>query len=597
MGIPYTGLLTDTSVAAYLQGVAEQTVFQDPWAYDQFGFTSNRFYWAFPWTAYTNRAYSRLNGVVISGNGGLPSPSVKLDTDAGQTNNLYLGVYGYNYESAGEGRLYVRDGGSLVLTGGMVVGKEGRGWVQQTGGRLQVNEGLTLSEQPSGAGSYTLAGGLLAASQMIVGNAGQGSLQQSGGSLQLSNLLSIAEQPNSIGSYTLTNGTLAAPLVSVGKAGLGGVQQNGGSMQVADVLTIAEQPGSSGSYTLAGGLLAASQVSVGKAGEGGVQQSSGSLEVSNVLTIAEQASSSGTYSLIGGALSALQIQSGQGSAVFTASGGQLSFGQFGSSSNHFDLLQTGGTLALSNTATIYGNYTLGPAGTLDLVLGDATNLLVVAGDTATLAGNLSLRWAPGFIPLLGQQFLLVTAGAISGSFGRVLSPGLLPGHLALTISNTPTSVVATVVDGRLDSDGNGLPDWWELQYFGSANSGQSWTNSFIGDGVPNGVKYALYADPTVGLSADKRPQAGFSNGNPTITYREHAGGQGIVGVDYTADNLTYTVLTTTNLLTGPWLSGTNWVEWTGDRIDNGDGSETVCVQLKPGLGIGSEAFLRLTITH
>jgi hypothetical protein len=290
-------------------------VFQDPWANDPYGFAPNRYYWASRWTYYTNRSFSRLPGVVISGNGGLPSPSVKLDTAAGTTNNVYLGVFGYNYESAGQGRLFISPGGSLAVTSDMVVGKEGQGWVRQDGGTLQIN----------------------------------------------------------------------------------------------GVLRLAEQPPSSGSYTLTGGILSASR-----------------------------------------------IAAGLGNATFAMSGGQLNFVKFGAATNAFSLAQTGGTLTPSNAATIYGDYTMGDSATLAMVLGDGTNSLSLVGGTANLGGTLSLNFAPGFIPAVGQQFPLLSAGGITGRFSQVLKPGLLPGGMMLVVSYTPTSVVAKVTSPMP----LGLIAWW-----------------------------------------------------------------------------------------------------------------------------------------
>ena len=323
VGNAYMGnYLTDASVAAYLQSVAERTVFQDPWAYDAYGFAPNRFYWASRWTDYTNQSFSRLPGVVISGNGGLPSPSVKLDTAAGTTNNVYLGVFGYNYESAGQGRLYISPGGSLTVTSDLVVGKEGGGWVQQNGGMLQINGALRLAEQPRASGSYNLAGGILSASR---------------------------------------------------------------------------------------------------------------------------------------------IAAGLGAASFSITGGQLSFADFGAATNALSLVQAGGTLAPSGAATIHGGYTMSNSATLALVLGSATNSLKVAGGAANLGGTLSLSLAPGFTPAPGQQFPLVTAGGITGRFSQVLQPGLLPSGMTLTVTYTPTSVIANVV---LLAP-SGLIAWWPGE--GNAN--------------------------------------------------------------------------------------------------------------------------------
>ena len=450
------GYLTDPALAAYLQSVAERTVLQDPWASDPFGFAPNRYYWACRWGDYTNHSFSRLSGVVISGNGGLPSPSVKLDSGAGTTNNLYLGVFGYNYESAGQGRLFIKPGGSLVLTNDMVVGKEGQSWVQQDGGTLQVNGVLRLAEQPSSSGCYTLAGGFLNASR---------------------------------------------------------------------------------------------------------------------------------------------IAAGLGDAAFNFTGGQLSFAKFGAATNSLSLVQTGGTLAPSNAATLYGDYAMSDSATLALVLGHGTNSLALAGGDATLGGTLSLSYAPGFVPSPGQQFTLLTANTLSGRFKRVTGPWPMPGGVALVLNYTSNAVVASTVNGLTDSNTNGLPDWWQVQYFGSANSGQTWGNSFLGDGIPNGIKYALYADPTAGVPPNLLPQATLANGYLILTYRQHLGGSGLVGIDYTMDRVLYRVEVTDDLARGLWVSGTNYVQATGSRIDNGDGTETVSVRIAQPASLFPRRFARLSITQ
>ena len=334
---------------------------------------------------------------------------------------------------------------------------------------------------------------------------------------------------------------------------------------------------------------------VGKEGQGWVQQNGGTLQVNGALRLAEQPSSSGSYTLASGTLSASRIAAGLGNAAFVLTGGQLSFAKFGAATNTFSLAQAGGTLTPSNAATIYGDYTMGDSAILALTLGGGTNSLNLTGGAATLGGTLALTYAAGFTPTQGQQFTLLTASAVAGSFKKIATPWPMPGGVALVLNYTTNAVLASTVDGLADSNTNGLPDWWELQYFGSLNSGQNWTNSYLGDGIANGVKYALYLDPTVAVSADKMPQGVISNGYFIVSYRQHAGGSGVVGVDYTMDGLIYGVQVADSLPTGPWVSGTNSVEWTGDRTDNGDGTETVGVRIKQPIGLLSQRCARLTI--
>lgn len=454
VGNPAIGYLTDTNVAAYLQNVAEQTVLQDPFAVDAFGFSDNRYYWACAWPNFTNRVNSRLSGMLISGAGGLPSPSVKLDLDAGQTNNVYLGVFGNNYELAGQGRLFIAPGASLVVTGTMVVGKEGQGWVSQTGGRLEIDGPLT-----------------------------------------------IAEQPLSTGSYILTGGSLSANL----------------------------------------------------------------------------------------------IQAGLGGALFVLDGGVLDVPQFGAATNSFDLVHSSGILNVSNSCAVFGNYVMSNTARVEFELGSNAPTLSVRG-TASLAGVLNVRFAPGFQPAAGQSFTVMSAGNLTGRFDQVITPWPFPGGFATTISYTNNSVVATMLDATADSNTNGLPDWWELQYFGSIDSGQTWTNSYLGDGIPNGVKYAFLIDPTVPVPPGLLPHGYATNGYFMLVYRQHRGGVGTVGVDYTADYLTYTVWLSTSLLPPAWTTGSGAVQWTGSRVDNGDGSETVSVRSVNPLDVIPGQYLRLNIS-
>jgi hypothetical protein len=54
--------------------------------------------------------------------------------------------------------------------------------------------------------------------------------------------------------------------------------------------------------------------------------------------------------------------------------------------------------------------------------------------------------------------------------------------------------------GDVDSDGDGLPDWWELQYFG--NLGQGASDDPDGDGVTNLQEYQQGRNPTKSALAD-----------------------------------------------------------------------------------------------
>lgn len=83
-----------------------------------------------------------------------------------------------------------------------------------------------------------------------------------------------------------------------------------------------------------------------------------------------------------------------------------------------------------------------------------------------------------------------------------------------------------------------------------------------------------------------------------IEYRQRAGGTGTLGTDYRADGLRYRVETSTDLVT--W---TLWSELAGasahlSRLSNGDGTETVTMNLFVGPALEDErrVFTRLHIS-
>jgi hypothetical protein len=57
---------------------------------------------------------------------------------------------------------------------------------------------------------------------------------------------------------------------------------------------------------------------------------------------------------------------------------------------------------------------------------------------------------------------------------------------------------ASIADLTGDANNDNLPDWWQVQYFGSTSNPSAAANATpAGDGVPNWLKYSLGIDPTV----------------------------------------------------------------------------------------------------
>jgi beta-glucanase (GH16 family) len=127
---------------------------------------------------------------------------------------------------------------------------------------------------------------------------------------------------------------------------------------------------------------------------------------------------------------------------------------------------------------------------------------IVVGDTATLSGVLRVL-LPGassgqgssvpFVPRAGQSFELFRMGARSGLFAGMDAPSGLGGP-AFALDYSTTNVVLRVIR-EIDSDTDGLPDFWEVEHFGSRQGGDAVTDTDQ-DGQPNQDEFVTDTVPT-----------------------------------------------------------------------------------------------------
>jgi len=126
-----------------------------------------------------------------------------------------------------------------------------------------------------------------------------------------------------------------------------------------------------------------------------------------------------------------------------------------------------------------------------LLLRQPQNLVVAPGDTATFyvvvadGRGVSYQWQFNGANIAGAStdtFLLQNAG------------GANEGQYRVVVTNPSGSITSTPAMLWLDSDGDGLPDSWELAYFGNLN--QTATGDFDGDGVSNLQEFLDGTDPT-----------------------------------------------------------------------------------------------------
>jgi hypothetical protein len=111
--------------------------------------------------------------------------------------------------------------------------------------------------------------------------------------------------------------------------------------------------------------------------------------------------------------------------------------------------------------------------------------------------------------------------AIIGATGDSLLVANLPligtnlGNFSVVVSNAYGSVASTPVALWTDSNGNGIPDWWEMKYFGNLN--QPALGDYDGDGVDNLDEYLEGTDPTNPHSFDPRLYLTAPYGTVTVS--------------------------------------------------------------------------------
>ncbi len=130
------------------------------------------------------------------------------------------------------------------------------------------------------------------------------------------------------------------------------------------------------------------------------------------------------------------------------------------------------------------------------IIGQPRTQIVIPGESASFCvvvanpGGATYHWYFGATPI---------SGATSDALLLTNVTSASEGVYQVTVSNASGSTTSSVASLYLDSNGNGLPDSWELEYFGNLN--QTAQGDYDGDGVSNLQEFLDGTNPTNAASA------------------------------------------------------------------------------------------------
>jgi hypothetical protein len=164
--------------------------------------------------------------------------------------------------------------------------------------------------------------------------------------------------------------------------------------------------------------------------------------------------------------------------------------------------------------TITGNYTQGPAGSLAIEIGglDADTQFdqLVVGGTATLGGTLAVDLFGGFVPEIGNSFLIV-GGTTTGGFDALALPALPLGR-AWELQDGSVTLAVVMANGVWDGGGDGTswhdPDNWSNDVLPGPDDHVVVSDAFAGVTIISGANMtinSLTSEAGLTISAARSP--------------------------------------------------------------------------------------------
>ena len=190
---------------------------------------------------------------------------------------------------------------------------------------------------------------------------------------------------------------------------------------------------------------------------------------------------------------------------------------------------SGNLLSLSSSAPLLPSLTSEPQSQL------LESSAPVAFSVVASGPGLAYQWLSNGVPIAGATGDSLVLNHLSGTnFGSYL----------VVVSNASGAITSAPAAIWLDSNGTGMPDWWQMQYFG--NLSQLPTGDFDGDGVWNLDEYLEGTNPANAASYNPRLYA-----------------QGVYGTVVASPAQPYYTLGQVITLTAVPDTGQQFVGWSG----------------------------------
>jgi hypothetical protein len=354
--------------------------------------------------------------------------------------------------------------------------------------------------------------------------------------------INVGSLQSATGSVTIGNN------VAVGTVDLASLQSVTGSVSI-------ENNNTAGTVAL-GSLTTSGSIGVNGNGSAGSVDLGSLVAVTGSVTIANNASATNvdldSLGSIGGDLT---IVSNSANAVVELN----SLTTFGNDTNE-TTLTLDGTVSVTNGLTLETNATLAGSSTLDgsvtnngtispgaspgriditgnLKLANTSRMHLELGGFAagqfdrinvaqsvTLGGALSVRLINHFTSMMtnGASFTLLTAGSpFIGAFANIADGGTLvtsDGYARFTVHYAGTSTLRLTDLAIVDTDNDGLPDWWEDQFGLNKTNPSDAALDLDADGASNRDEFLAGTDPSNAASAFHIVSIAPDTGNVRLTW-------------------------------------------------------------------------------